>query len=233
MAEVVVCSCPCCCCCCFCYQVQRQSGCGHLETGHDAFKRYLPSGQDFRYGSSYHLPTCFTVRLLKPSISLLQFSTENNYGSVHSGANLRGPSSCLSAESPPQIRAKQKRAAKLGLHDANTVNGAGGLPPSSISPAAFSSAQRDQTLEMLLSRERVLSLLYAKVLTLRLRCGTRFASRLSRIFSWLLTIHVRLMLRRVRVHQTRYVCVQREDMRCGLSDPPLFNYFGYKFSVVS
>lgn len=32
-----------------------------------------------------------------------------------------------------------------------------------MSPGSFSSSQRDQTLEMLLSRERVLSLLYAKV----------------------------------------------------------------------
>lgn len=74
--------------------------------------------------------------------------------------------------SSPKIRAKQKRAAKLGLKDAGKAggasgsgSGAGGLSSPRVSPGAFSSTQRDQTLEMLLSRERVLSLLYAKVLT--------------------------------------------------------------------
>ncbi|CAM9168370.1 unnamed protein product [Ectocarpus sp. 12 AP-2014] len=72
-----------------------------------------------------------------------------------------------------EIRAKQKRAAKLGLKDVGKAGGAsgsgggaGGLSSPSVSPGAFSSTQRDQTLEMLLSRERVLSLLYAKTFPL-------------------------------------------------------------------
>ncbi|CAM9974268.1 unnamed protein product [Ectocarpus sp. 6 AP-2014] len=72
-----------------------------------------------------------------------------------------------------EIRSKQKRAAKLGLKDAGKAGGAsgsgggaGGLSSPRVSPGAFSSTQRDQTLEMLLSRERVLSLLYAKTFPL-------------------------------------------------------------------
>ncbi|CAM9614149.1 unnamed protein product [Ectocarpus sp. 4 AP-2014] len=72
-----------------------------------------------------------------------------------------------------EIRSKKKRAAKLGLKDAGKAGGAsgsgggaGGLSSPRVSPGAFSSTQRDQTLEMLLSRERVLSLLYAKTFPL-------------------------------------------------------------------
>eukprot|EP00752_Nemacystus_decipiens_P006207 g5600.t1 len=66
-----------------------------------------------------------------------------------------------------EIRAKRKRAAKLGLPDTDKTGGGGaGLASARVSPGSFSARQRDQTLEMLLSRERVLSLLYAKTFPL-------------------------------------------------------------------
>lgn len=52
----------------------------------------------------------------------------------------------------------------MGLPDSDKAGGGGaGLASPRVSPGSFSARQRDQTLEMLLSRERVLSLLYAKV----------------------------------------------------------------------